>query len=128
VGSLGRRAARGDWQPLDFSAPGGSLGWLLLVLYAAWIGQYLGDQALGGYLSGVVSDRVHPSRRMARAIVFAKLAGRESRPPRRPALASGQFNRGGAAMRQLTFRASAVAFVLGLLISLVWSFLHASGF
>lgn len=39
---------------LYFSAPGGSLGWLLLVLYAAWIGQYLGDQALGGYLSGFV--------------------------------------------------------------------------
>jgi len=39
---------------LYLSAPGGSLGWLLLVLYAAWIGQYLGDQALGGYLSGFV--------------------------------------------------------------------------
>jgi uncharacterized membrane protein YjjB (DUF3815 family) len=39
---------------LYFSAPGGSLGWLLLVLYAAWIGQYLGDQAFGGYLSGFV--------------------------------------------------------------------------
>lgn len=34
--------------------PGGSLGWLLLVLYAAWIGQYLGGLALGGYLSGFV--------------------------------------------------------------------------
>jgi hypothetical protein len=33
---------------LYFSAPGGSLGWLLLVLYAAWIGQFLGDLALGG--------------------------------------------------------------------------------
>jgi hypothetical protein len=31
-------------------------------------------------------------------------------------------------MRQRTFQASAVAFVLGLLISLVWSFLHAYGF
>jgi hypothetical protein len=39
---------------LYFSAPGGSLGWLLVVLYAAWIGQYLGDQAVGGYLSGFV--------------------------------------------------------------------------
>ena len=39
---------------LYLSAPGGSLGWLLLVLYAAWIGQNLGDQALGGYLSGFV--------------------------------------------------------------------------
>jgi uncharacterized membrane protein YjjB (DUF3815 family) len=39
---------------LYFSAPGGSLGWPLLVLYAAWIGQYLGDQALGGYRSGFV--------------------------------------------------------------------------
>jgi uncharacterized membrane protein YjjB (DUF3815 family) len=43
---------------LYFSAPGGSLGRLLLVLYAAWIGQYLGDQALGGYLSGFVGASV----------------------------------------------------------------------
>ena len=39
---------------LHFSAPRGSLGWLLLVLYAACVGQYLGDHALGGYLSGFV--------------------------------------------------------------------------
>jgi hypothetical protein len=32
------------------------------------------------------------------------------------------------AMRQRTFQASAVAFLLGVVISLVWSFLHASGF
>jgi hypothetical protein len=31
-------------------------------------------------------------------------------------------------MRQRTFQASAVAFLLGVVISLVWSFLHASGF
>ena len=43
---------------LYFSAPGGSLGRLLLVLYAAWIGQCLGDQALGGYLSGFVGASV----------------------------------------------------------------------
>jgi uncharacterized membrane protein YjjP (DUF1212 family) len=39
---------------LYFSAPPRSLGWLCLVLYAASIGQYLGDQAFGGYLSGFV--------------------------------------------------------------------------
>jgi hypothetical protein len=39
---------------LHFSAPHGSLRWLLVVLYAAWVGQVLGDQALGGYLSGVL--------------------------------------------------------------------------
>jgi hypothetical protein len=31
-------------------------------------------------------------------------------------------------MRQRTFQASAVAFALGLLIFLVWSFLHPYGF
>jgi hypothetical protein len=31
-------------------------------------------------------------------------------------------------MRQRTFQASAAAFVLGLVISLVWSFLHTYGF
>jgi hypothetical protein len=35
-----------------------ALGRLLLVLYAAWIGQYLGDQALDGYLSGFVGASV----------------------------------------------------------------------
>jgi len=34
----------------------------------------------------------------------------------------------GTAMGQRTFRASAVAFLLGLVISLVWSFLHTYGF
>lgn len=34
------------------SAPPKSLAWLCVVLYAAWTGQYLGDQAFGGYLSG----------------------------------------------------------------------------
>jgi uncharacterized membrane protein YjjB (DUF3815 family) len=63
---------------LYFSAPGGSLGWLLLVLYAAWIGQYLGDQALGGYLSGFV-----------RAIVMIPVAYFvERRPSGPPALVS----------------------------------------
>jgi hypothetical protein len=31
-------------------------------------------------------------------------------------------------MRERTFQASAVAFLLGLVISLVWSFMHAPGF
>jgi uncharacterized membrane protein YjjP (DUF1212 family) len=33
-------------------APPRSLGWLCLVLYAGWLGQYLGSQIFGGYLSG----------------------------------------------------------------------------
>jgi hypothetical protein len=33
----------------------------------------------------------------------------------------------GTAMHQRIFKVSAVAFVLGLVISLVWSFLHAYG-
>jgi uncharacterized membrane protein YjjB (DUF3815 family) len=43
---------------LHFSAPPRSFGWLCLVLYAAWIGQYLGEQAFGGYLSGFVGGIV----------------------------------------------------------------------
>ena len=42
---------------LYFSAPAGSLGWLLPVLYAASVGQYLGDQAVGGYLCGYPFSR-----------------------------------------------------------------------
>jgi uncharacterized membrane protein YjjP (DUF1212 family) len=43
---------------LYFSAPPGSLGWLWLVLYVAWTGQYLGEVAFGGYLSGFVGAMV----------------------------------------------------------------------
>jgi uncharacterized membrane protein YjjP (DUF1212 family) len=39
---------------LYHSAPRRSLGWLCLVLYAGWIGQFLGNQILGSYLSGFV--------------------------------------------------------------------------
>ena len=37
---------------LFHSAPPRSLGWLCLVLYAGWIGQFLGNEVFGGYLSG----------------------------------------------------------------------------
>jgi uncharacterized membrane protein YjjB (DUF3815 family) len=37
---------------LYHSAPPRSLGWLCLVLYVAWIGQYLGSELFGAYLSG----------------------------------------------------------------------------
>ncbi|XVU27060.1 threonine/serine ThrE exporter family protein [Actinoplanes sp. CA-054009] len=43
---------------LVHSAPRRSLGWLCLVLYAAWIGQYFGNILLGGYLSGFVGALV----------------------------------------------------------------------
>ena len=39
---------------LYHSAPPRSLGWLCLVLYAGWLGQYLGNLIFGGYLSGFV--------------------------------------------------------------------------
>jgi uncharacterized membrane protein YjjB (DUF3815 family) len=39
---------------LYHSAPRRSLRWLCLVLYAGWIGQYLGSQIFGSYLSGFV--------------------------------------------------------------------------
>lgn len=35
-----------------FSAPRGTLPWLMLVLFSAWIGQRLGDQFVGGDVSG----------------------------------------------------------------------------
>jgi uncharacterized membrane protein YjjB (DUF3815 family) len=63
---------------LYFSAPPRSLGWLCLVLYVAWIGQYLGDLAFGGYLSGFVG-----------AIVMTPVAYLvERRPSGPPALVS----------------------------------------
>jgi uncharacterized membrane protein YjjB (DUF3815 family) len=37
---------------LYHSAPRRSLGWLCLVLYVGWTGQYLGNHFVGGYLSG----------------------------------------------------------------------------
>jgi uncharacterized membrane protein YjjP (DUF1212 family) len=40
------------------SAPAGSLRWLLVVLYAAWIGQFLGGEAFGGYVGGFVGALV----------------------------------------------------------------------
>jgi uncharacterized membrane protein YjjB (DUF3815 family) len=40
------------------SAPRRSLPWLLVVLYAAWIGQFLGNELLGGYLSGFLGALV----------------------------------------------------------------------
>jgi uncharacterized membrane protein YjjP (DUF1212 family)/uncharacterized membrane protein YjjB (DUF3815 family) len=39
---------------LLLAGPRKSLGWLCLVLYAGWIGQYLGNLVLGGYMSGFV--------------------------------------------------------------------------
>lgn len=37
---------------LYHSAPKRSLGWLLVVLVAAWLGQFVGNEIFGGYLSG----------------------------------------------------------------------------
>ena len=55
-------------------------------------------------------DEVHPLRVMAEAVVSFKLCSVEDSR--------------GTAMRQRTFQASAVAFVLGLAFSLVWSLLQ----
>lgn len=41
-----------------FSAPRGTLRWLLLVLLSAWLGQRIGAEALGGYLSGFAGGLV----------------------------------------------------------------------
>ena len=40
------------------SAPRRLLGWLVLILYAAWIGQMAGARAFGGYASGFTSALV----------------------------------------------------------------------
>jgi uncharacterized membrane protein YjjP (DUF1212 family) len=75
VGAIGLPSARafssaepllGDWAPwlgvliyaagtfIAHSAPRGSFGGLVIVLYAAWVGQVVGDQVFGGYASGFV--------------------------------------------------------------------------
>jgi uncharacterized membrane protein YjjP (DUF1212 family) len=41
-----------------YSAPRRSLPWLLVVLYAAWVGQYFGSQAFGGYVGGFIGALV----------------------------------------------------------------------
>jgi uncharacterized membrane protein YjjB (DUF3815 family) len=43
---------------LFFSAPRHSFGWLLLVLFAAYIGQKVGSVLIGGYLSGFAGGLV----------------------------------------------------------------------
>jgi uncharacterized membrane protein YjjP (DUF1212 family) len=60
----------GEWAPwlgvlvvgvgtfVYYSAPRRSFPWLLVVLYAAWIGQYLGSQAFGGYVGGFIGALV----------------------------------------------------------------------
>jgi uncharacterized membrane protein YjjP (DUF1212 family) len=66
----GGRATLGDWAPwagvllfglgiyVHNSAPRRSLGWLLLVLYAAWVGQIAGERILDATLSGFVGAAV----------------------------------------------------------------------
>jgi uncharacterized membrane protein YjjB (DUF3815 family) len=63
---MGSTEAMGDWAPwvgvavfavgvtVAHSAPAKSLGGLLIVLYAAWGGQVLGNALLGGYVSAFI--------------------------------------------------------------------------
>jgi hypothetical protein len=39
---------------LHFAAPRGSLHWLLLVLYTAWLGERIGSQLAGPYLGAFI--------------------------------------------------------------------------
>jgi len=62
--------ALGDWAPwlgvlvfavgvvVAHSAPPGAFGPLLIVLYAAWVGQVVGNHLFGGYVSGLVGALV----------------------------------------------------------------------
>jgi uncharacterized membrane protein YjjP (DUF1212 family) len=43
---------------LYYSPPRGAFWWLVVVLYAAWIGQFLGGEAFGGYVGGFVGALV----------------------------------------------------------------------
>ena len=63
---------------LYYSPPIGVFWWLVVVLYAAWIGQYLGSQAFGGYVGGFLG-----------ALVMTPVAyAVERRPSGPPALVS----------------------------------------
>ena len=85
---------------------------------------HLGSRALWD----TTSQKAHPSRRMTSDSISTKLARLELSLCIARVVDIWSFQDGwGAAMHQRTFRASVVAFVLGLLISLAWSFLHAYG-
>jgi uncharacterized membrane protein YjjP (DUF1212 family) len=43
---------------LYYSPPRGAFWWLLVVLYAAWIGQFLGGEAFGAYVGGFIGALV----------------------------------------------------------------------
>jgi uncharacterized membrane protein YjjP (DUF1212 family) len=58
---------------LYFSAPRRALPWLLLVLYAGWIAQVIGDELVGGYVSAFLG-----------AFVMAPLAYLVARQPTAP--------------------------------------------
>jgi uncharacterized membrane protein YjjP (DUF1212 family) len=63
---------------LYYSPPEGSFWWLFVVLYAAWVGQFLGPEAFGGYVGGFLG-----------ALVMTPIAyAVERRPSGPPALVS----------------------------------------
>jgi uncharacterized membrane protein YjjP (DUF1212 family) len=63
---------------LYHSPPAGSFGWLIVVLYSAWVGQFVGGEAFGGYVGGFVG-----------ALVMTPVAyAVERRPSGPPALVS----------------------------------------
>jgi hypothetical protein len=69
---------RGVGAFVHFSVPPGSLGWLLVVLFAAWIGQQAGAQltsdALGASSAGSSSCRSVPgSRSRALSAAFMRI-------------------------------------------------------
>jgi hypothetical protein len=74
-----------------------------------------------------VHRKIHPPWMMATGIVSSKLADCTERPSQVPPWCIWSSRRSEDGMRQRTFQASTVAFLLGLAMSLAWSFLHASG-
>jgi len=58
MGTLGRRSRLAVGVHVANSAPAKSFWPLLIVLYAAWTGQVVGDHLFGGYVSGLVGALV----------------------------------------------------------------------
>jgi hypothetical protein len=89
----------------------------------------LGVTRGGGTAEGAAPNRrVNPHRVMAKGIISSKLAGLDDKASLVRTADICSFPDHGARMRQRTFEGFAVAFILGLLMALVWSLIQVYGF